>query len=360
MKEVLFVLLLGIHAAAPVTHSMTYIVTGVSGINGFPEHNEVGLVDGEEFVHYDSHLKKVIPKTAWIEKYVNAEEAGYWDKETQRNINTEQVFKGNIGTVMQRFNQTGGAHVNQVMYGCEWDDETGEVNGYEQHGYDGEDFLSFDLKTETWIAPRQQAELTKNKWDNDRAWIAQKKNYLTQICPEWVKKYVNYGRSSLMRTVLPSVSFLQKTPSSPISCHVTGFYPNRAELVWRKDGEEIHEGVDKGEILPNHDGTFQMSVEMDFSSVPEEERKKYECVFQLSGVKEDVVTRLDRTRSNNDPGSGFPAGPVVGGVVGLLVLAACVAGIVYFLKKPNKGFKRASTSESSSSSTEEAEKKGPV
>uniref|UniRef100_A0A3Q3J751 MHC class I-like antigen recognition-like domain-containing protein n=1 Tax=Monopterus albus TaxID=43700 RepID=A0A3Q3J751_MONAL len=92
-----------------VTHSMTYIITGVSGLDEFPEHNEVGLVNGQEFVHYDSDLKKIIPKSAWIEKNMDAD---YWDRETQRNINNQQVFQANIATAMQRFNQTGGESEN--------------------------------------------------------------------------------------------------------------------------------------------------------------------------------------------------------------------------------------------------------
>lgn len=93
-----------------------------------------------------------------------------------------------------------GVHIVQRMYGCEWDDETNEVDGYEQFGYDGEDFIIFDLQTETWVAPKQQAVVTKHKWDSNKAFITSVKNYYTQICSEWLKKYLNYGRSSLMRT----------------------------------------------------------------------------------------------------------------------------------------------------------------
>lgn len=86
------------------------------------------------------------------------------------------------------------------MYGCEWNDETDEMIGYSQWGYDGEDYIAFDFKTETFITPIPQALITKHKWDSDRAYTTQEKNYFTQICPDWLKKYVNYGRSSLMRT----------------------------------------------------------------------------------------------------------------------------------------------------------------
>ncbi|XP_072769679.1 major histocompatibility complex class I-related gene protein-like [Nerophis lumbriciformis] len=92
---------------------------------------------------------------------------------------------------------------------------------------------------------------------------------------------------------LPEVFLLQKTPSSPVTCMATGFYPDLADLFWRKDGEQIFEDVEHGELLPNHDGTFQMSVELKVEVTAEVEGK-YECVFQLSGVKEDLVTKLER------------------------------------------------------------------
>lgn len=64
-------------------------------------------------------------------------------------------------------------------------------------------------------------------------------------------------------------------------------------MVWRKDGVELHEGVDKREILPNDDGTFQMSVHLKLSSVTPEEWERYDCVFQLSGEK-DIMTKLEK------------------------------------------------------------------
>ena len=93
-----------------------------------------------------------------------------------------------------------GVHIYQRMSGCEWDDETGEVKGYNQFGYDGEDFLSLDLQTETWIAPTPQSVMTKLKWDQEKARLAYIKNFNLQECPSFLKKFLEQGRSSLLRT----------------------------------------------------------------------------------------------------------------------------------------------------------------
>lgn len=90
----------------------------------------------------------------------------------------------------------------------------------------------------------------------------------------------------------PTVSLLQKTPSSPVRCHGTGFYPNTALMFWRKDGEEIH--VKHGDILPNQDETFQVHVDLDISSLTPNDWPSYDCVFQFSGAKDEIVIKLDK------------------------------------------------------------------
>ncbi|XP_076735044.1 class I histocompatibility antigen, F10 alpha chain-like [Maylandia zebra] len=327
MKAFIFFLLLGIQGAAAVTHSLKYFLTGSSQVPNFPEFVVVGMVDDVQIDYYDSDTEKAEPKQDWFAKNTDQQ---YWERETANCWGSQQSFKANIDTAKQRFNQTGGVHIVQRMYGCEWDEETGEVKGYRQDGYDGEDFISFDLKTETWVAPKQQAVRTKTKWDSNKALITQYKNYLTQICPEWLKKYVNYGRSSLMKTVRPSLSLLQKSSSSPVTCHATGFYPNRAEMVWKKDGVEFHEGVNKGEILTNNDGTFQMSVDLDVSSVKPEDWHRYRCVFQLSGVNEDIVTKLDKSEIRTNERNSFSL--IISVVVAVVVVAA-IAVIAFIICK---------------------------
>uniref|UniRef100_A0A3Q3FQR7 Ig-like domain-containing protein n=1 Tax=Labrus bergylta TaxID=56723 RepID=A0A3Q3FQR7_9LABR len=288
MKTLVFVSLVGLflHDTTAEMHSLKMFYTASSEVTNFPEFVIVGMVDDFQIDYYDSNTKRVEPRQDWMNK-VTDDDADFWEWLTERAVVAQHVFKVNLDNLKRRFNQTGGVHIVQVMYGCEWDDETGDVNGYDQYGYDGEDFIVLDTKTMTWVAAQQQAVFIKQEWNKDKAELEDLKNYYTKECPDWLKKYVNYGRSSLMRTM----SLLQKTPSSRVTCHATGFYPNRAMMFWRKDGEELHEDVDNGEILPNHDGSFQISADL---QLPSDDWGKYDCVFQLSGVKEDIVTKLDK------------------------------------------------------------------
>ncbi|XP_071388583.1 major histocompatibility complex class I-related gene protein-like, partial [Centroberyx affinis] len=329
-----------------VTHSLKYFFTASSGVSNFPEFVGVALVDEVQIGHYDSNIKRVEPKNQdWIIKVI-ADDPEHFEWYNARCVGFQQFYKAELETLKQRFNQTGGVHMYQAIGGCEWDDENGEVNGNYQDAYDGEAWLLFDLKTLTWIALVPQAVITKHKWENDKTRLAYLQSYLTNDCIDWLKKYLDYGKSTLQRTVLPSVSLLQKSPSSPVSCHATGFYPDRGMLFWRRDGEELQDHMDKGEILPNHDGTFQTSVQLNVSSVKPEDWGKYECVFQLSGVKEDIVTKLDpAVIKTNNP--GINTALVIGVVVGLLLLLAiCITG-VFIWRRNNNGFRPANTSETS-------------
>ncbi|XP_044190964.1 major histocompatibility complex class I-related gene protein-like isoform X2 [Thunnus albacares] len=321
-----------------VKHSLKFFFTTSSGVKNFPDFVAVVVVDEVPTGYYDSIRKTAEAKQDWAKKLIE-DDPQHLEWYTNRCLLNQYDYKDQIDILKQQLNQTEGVHIFQRMNGCEWDDETGEVNGFVQFGYDGENFLAFDLKTLTWNASKPQAVITKHRRDRERPNNERWNYFLTEQCPELLKKYLGLGKSSLLRTDLPSVSLLQKTPSSPVSCHATGFYPHRAMMFWRKDGEELHEDVKHGEILPNHDGSFQMSVDLNLSSVTPEDWRRYECVFHLSGLKDNIVTKLDKAviRTNWE----FPAGPVIGGVVGLLLLlAVCITGVFFWRGRYN-GFRPA-------------------
>ncbi|MED6276925.1 hypothetical protein CHARACLAT_007870 [Characodon lateralis] len=302
MRGILMMMLFA-QAASAVKHSLEFDLMLSSGFPNVPEYVAMEILDGVIIAYYDSDIKTGQTRLEWVRKLMQ-NNSQHWEMHLQNCIHYQQVFKVETLSFQQSSNQTGGGHVIQQIAGCEWDDETGEVEGFKQYAYNGEGFLTFDMQTQTWITSHPQAEKTKQEWDKDKINNGHWKNLLTTDCIAWLKMYLNYGMTFLYRKDPPSVSLLQKTPSSPFCCHATGFHPNNAVMSWRKDGEELHEGVEDGEILPNNDGSFQMSGELNISSVAPEDWRRYDCVFQLSGVKDDIVTTVDKTVVRTNHGKG--------------------------------------------------------
>ncbi|XP_046875182.1 BOLA class I histocompatibility antigen, alpha chain BL3-7 [Hypomesus transpacificus] len=354
--KLFFLLFLGINGAHAVTHSYEYFYTASSQVPNFPEFVVVGMVDKVHMFYYDSNNPRVVPKQDWVNKAVDAQ---FWERNTGNFMGAQQTFKANIEIAKQRFNQTGGVHTLQMMYGCELDDD-GTKRGFFQYGYDSADFLSLDQRTLTWTAANQKAVITKLKWDATGAEANFLNQYLENTCIEWLQKYVNYGKDTLERKVPPSMSLLQKSSSSPVTCHATDFYPSSVNVFWRRDGDQVYEDVEHGEVLHNQDGTFQKSVHLTVK--PEDlDSGRYECVVQLLGVQEDFVTRLERSvvktnlgnTGRTNPGSeGLDSSIIIGAVVGVLLLVAIICGVVIWKKKnAKKGFVPANTSDGGSNSS---------
>ncbi|XP_024153109.1 zinc-alpha-2-glycoprotein-like isoform X2 [Oryzias melastigma] len=328
MKKILTLVFI-CHAVSAAKHSIKFLFTGISGTTNFPEFASVATINEEEVAHCDS-INRRVETTQPCARIVLDSNQRLSDIVSNECLSHPEYFKIQMEVFKRSLNQTEGSHVLQGISGCEWDDKSGEIKTFEKWGYEGEDFISLDQQTMTWITSKAEAVAIKHLWDEDTTRLELIKDYYMIKCPKLLQEYNNCAGTVNHRTERPSVSLLQKTPSSPVSCHATGFYPEKADLFWRKDGEEIHEGVEKGEILPNNDGTFQMSSELNVSLVQHEDWRTYDCVFQLYGVKEDIITTLNKAkiRTNTVSPSEFPVGPVVGGVAAVVLLLV-LTGVFY-------------------------------
>ncbi|KAK3538601.1 hypothetical protein QTP86_007673 [Hemibagrus guttatus] len=231
----------------------------------------------------------MIPKTEWIQK-ISANDTHYWNTQSQHVKDHQDQLLDTVDRVMKSLNQNEGVHTLQRMYSCELHDNS-STRGYDQYGYDGEDFISLDLNTGSWTADNDKAEIFIKQWDPTGDEAQYWKVYLKNDCIEQLQKFVSYSKE---RKVPPTASVFQKhSPSPEVVCHATGFFPKPVNISWRKDGEDVNEDVELRETLPNQDGSFQ---KRSILKVPAEELQKhtYTCVIQHSSLEEELVLEVPK------------------------------------------------------------------
>ncbi|XP_052446414.1 major histocompatibility complex class I-related gene protein-like, partial [Carassius gibelio] len=276
-------------------HTFTTFYTEINGQTnaGIPEFSSVTTLDGRQIDYYDSEIKKLIPRQDWMKEFMSEDRFKEYAEIRER---VQQTNKINITVLMQQFSQTHGVHTYQRMYGCEWDDETEDSRGFDQYGYDGEDYVTLDVKELRYITAVRQGVITMIKWNNDREQLKLLKQYYQHECVNWLKHFLMLRKVDLERRA-PEVSLLQRYPSSPVVCHATGFYPSGLTITWLKNGQDHDEDVDLGELLPNEDGTFQKTSTL---YIPPEEWKKnqFVCEVEHMGTTFRRILTEDEIKSN--------------------------------------------------------------
>ncbi|NXU92745.1 HA1F protein, partial [Xiphorhynchus elegans] len=113
-----------------------------------------------------------------------------------------------------------GLHTLQRVSGCDLLSD-GSVRGSRRYGYDGRDFLSFELGSKSFVAADGAAQVTKRRWEHEGIEVERLTNYLENICPEWLQKYVGYGQEVLERKDPPDVHVSGKVEHGilTLSCH---------------------------------------------------------------------------------------------------------------------------------------------
>ncbi|XP_049648946.1 class I histocompatibility antigen, F10 alpha chain-like isoform X4 [Accipiter gentilis] len=318
-------LLLGVLVgAASGFHSLRYFGVAVSEPSpGVPQFVIVGYVDGNLISLYNSETGRTVPRADWMAD--NLDQL-YWDGETQKSQNHQQVYRIDLNTLRDRYNQSGRAHTVQRMYGCDIL-EDGSTRGYLQVAYDGRDFIAFDWDTMTFTAADAAAQITKRKWEEDGTVAEQEKHYLKNTCIEWLRKYVSYGRAVLERKEPPMVRVSGKEAHGILTlyCRAYGFYPRPITVSWLKDGEFRDQETERGSIAPNSDGTYYTWASIE--ALPEE-KDKYRCRVEHASLPEPGLFMWE-TESNL-----FTI--ILAVVVAILLVITIVAGFAFWKYKSGR------------------------
>uniref|UniRef100_A0A8C0ZHJ6 Ig-like domain-containing protein n=1 Tax=Cyanistes caeruleus TaxID=156563 RepID=A0A8C0ZHJ6_CYACU len=203
-----------------------------------------------------------------------------------------------------------GFHTIQRVSGCDLLSD-GSVRGSWRYGYDGRDFISFELGSENFVAADDAAEITRRRWEDENE-VERRENYQGHVCPEWLRKYVGYGRKELERKGGYRHHPIPEHGTLILSCHVYGFYPNTITVNWMKGGDIWDQETEWGGIVPNSDGTFHTWARIE--ALPEE-WEQYRCRVEHPGMLEpgifawgsNPVTHGMECSTHTDP-AVFPQG----------------------------------------------------
>ncbi|XP_064495254.1 class I histocompatibility antigen, F10 alpha chain-like isoform X1 [Pseudopipra pipra] len=278
--------LLGVSGGQPeVLHSLRYLDVMVTEPSpGIPQYLSMGYVDGIPFERYDSERGQTEPQTPWM---AAGAEPGYWDRETKINERNQLIATTDLETARGLYNWSGSLHTVQRVCGCDLLSD-GSVRGSFRQGYDGQDFISFELGSRSFVAADGAAQITKRKWEHDGIVAERQTHYLKNICPEWLRKYVGYGREALERKEPPDVHVSGKEEHGilTLSCHAYGFYPGMIGINWLKGDELRDQETEWGGIVPNSDGTFHSWARIE--ALPGE-REQYRCRVEHAGMPEPGI-----------------------------------------------------------------------
>nr|XP_060615598.1 class I histocompatibility antigen, F10 alpha chain-like [Anolis sagrei ordinatus] len=305
------------------SHSLHYFYTAVTESSpGLPHFVIVGYVDGQPFDYYDSETRKDVPRVPWMEKVEEAD-SPYWVEQTQVSQNAEALFRADLAILQHRYNQSGGTHTLQWMYGCELRRD-GSKGGHMQYAYDGKDYLSLDKETLTWTAADVPAQNTKRKWERETHVAQFQKDYLEGTCIEWLQKYLHYGKETLLRTERPVGKVSLKEASDGLEtliCQAHGFYPREIDATWTKGEQNMDHETFRGNIARNSDGTYHTWLSID---IDPKERDLYRCHLDHASLPKPMVLAYE------EPGVNM--GLIVGVVVGIVVILVIATGIYFILR----------------------------
>ncbi|XP_052019210.1 H-2 class I histocompatibility antigen, L-D alpha chain-like isoform X4 [Apodemus sylvaticus] len=311
------------------SHSMRYFHTAVSrpGL-GKPRYVEVGYVDDTQFVRFDSDAEnpRYEPRTGWMEQ----EGPEYWEEETQIAKGHEQIFRVNLRTLRGYYNQSkAGSHTIQTMSGCDVDSDGRLLRGYQQYAYDGRDYIALNDDLKTWTAADVAAQITRRKWEQAGA-AERHRAYLEGECVEWLGRYLELGKETLLRTDPPKAHVTHHPRSEgdvTLRCWALGFYPADITLTWQLNGEELTQDMELVETRPAGDGTFQKWASV---VVPSGKEQNYTCHVQHEGLSEPLTLRWEPPPSTNSNMVIIAVLVVLGAVaiIGAVIIGAVVAFVM--------------------------------
>uniref|UniRef100_A0A3B1JSF5 Ig-like domain-containing protein n=1 Tax=Astyanax mexicanus TaxID=7994 RepID=A0A3B1JSF5_ASTMX len=178
--------------------------------------------------------------------------------------------------------------IAQLMYGCLWDGKTGESDGFDVYGYDGENFLSLDVNSRKFTALTPQAKSIVQEWNRNTTRLEVLQLYYKLEC--FVLFYAFQGTQDVLFTLL------QYYPAA-VMCHVRGLSSSSVRMSWQRNKKDFNDGfVVIGDTLPSGDGTFQKTIYLyvGVERVEDLMRNQYKCVLEFVSLAGKSILQVSQ------------------------------------------------------------------
>ncbi|XP_067217472.1 zinc-alpha-2-glycoprotein-like [Chanodichthys erythropterus] len=260
-------------------HFLHYKFTALSKADTFPEFSAVGVCDDRRIKHFsDEERVWILTEDDWTEPPPDPPDSRDW-------------FIHQIRTLTNCTNsQCSELHVLQRIIGCELEklpDGTVNLTVFDEYGFDGEDFISFNSDAMKWIDKNPKAKETKEKWDHQTGRNQFIKDFLKN-CTDWISTFMNTKMSS------PDVHVsVRKSPDDDsklvLTCLATGFYPRDVQMNIRLNKTKLEDQTSSG-IRANDDETFQMRISV---KIDRNLKGSYDCLLIHSSLTEPASVKWD-------------------------------------------------------------------
>ncbi|XP_067267067.1 zinc-alpha-2-glycoprotein-like [Chanodichthys erythropterus] len=256
-----------------------YMFTALTKADTFPEFSAVGVCDDRQIKHFsDEERVWILTEDDWTEPPEDPPDSRDW-------------FIHQIRTLTNCTNsQCSELHVLQRIIGCELEklpDGTVNLTVFDEYGFDGEDFISFNSDTMNWIDKNPKAKETKEEWDHHTE-QNQFIKYFLKTCMSWISKFHNTKKCS------PDVHVsVRKAPDDDsnlvLTCLATGFYPRDVQMNIRLNRTVLEDQTSFG-IRPNNDETFQMRISV---KINRNYKGSYDCLVNHNSLKRPASVNFD-------------------------------------------------------------------
>ncbi|XP_062946619.1 IgG receptor FcRn large subunit p51 isoform X1 [Cynocephalus volans] len=299
--------------------SLLYHVTAVSSpAQGTPAFWVSGWLGPQQYLSYSNLRAEAEPYGAWVwENQVS----WYWEKETTDLRNKEKLFLEAL-----RVLEGAGPYTLQGLLGCELGPHNASVPTA-KFALNGEEFMQFNTTTGTWEGDWPEAQAVSSRWMKEAEVVSKERTFLLNSCPQRLLGHLERGRGNLEWKEPPSMR-LKARPSSPgfsvLTCSAFSFYPPELQLRFLRNG--LAAGSGEGDFGPNGDGSFHAWSSLTVKSGDEHH---YRCLVQHAGLPQPLMVELESPAKSSVP--------VVGIVIGFLLLTAAAAGGALLWRRMRNG-----------------------